>query len=173
MFLKLLGSTLILGASGFLGYVLSQDFIKRPQELRTLQGLLQMLENEIKYMANVLSDAFEKVSRSSSSAISVFFKDTIEQLEKNNSLNSAQAWEMAIRNNIKNTALNKEDEEILISFGKLLGNTDVDGQIKNIKLTLTQLKLQEQKAEEARLKYGSMYRKLGILGGVALVIILL
>ena len=37
------------------------------------------------------------------------------------------------------TALNREDEQILLSFGKSLGNTDLEGQIKNIRLTLAQL----------------------------------
>ena len=34
----------------------------------------------------------------------------------------------------------------------MLGSSDLEGQIKNIRLTLNQLKLQEQKAEEFRKK---------------------
>ena len=68
--------------------------------------------------------------------------------------------------------MNSEDEEILISFGKLLGSSDTEGQIKNIRLTLNQLKMQEEKAEELRKKNESMYRNLGVLGGLAIIIIL-
>jgi len=54
----------------------------------------------------------------------------------------------------------------------MLGSSDVEGQIKNIRLTINQLKLQEQKAEELRAKNEAMYRNLGILGGLAIIIIL-
>jgi stage III sporulation protein AB len=73
---------------------------------------------------------------------------------------------------IRMTALNKEDEQVLLSFGRSLGNTDLDGQIRNIRLTLGQLAMQERKAEENRKKNESMYRSLGILGGMAVVIVL-
>lgn len=173
MLFKILGSIVVILASTALGYALSREFSKRPQEIRILQAHLQMLENEIVFMSSLLTDAFEKIYKSGNSAVNGFFGKTAEYLVKNTNLNALEAWEMSVRNNIKNTALNKEDEEILLSFGKMLGNSDRDGQVNNIRLTLAQLKLQEQKAEENRKKNEMMYKRLGILGGIAIVIILI
>jgi len=87
----------------------------------------------------------------------------VEALENDTGITAGEAWAKAVKENIKNTSLNKEDEEIIISFGKMLGSSDVEGQIKNIRLTINQLKLQEQKAEELRAKNEAMYRNLGYL----------
>lgn len=173
MLLKIIGSVLIITASSFIGFVYSRDCSKRPQQLREIQSMLQMLENEISFLSNLLADAFEKVYKSNKDATSLIFKSAFENLCGNTGYNAQEAWELAVRDNIKKTSLNEEDELILISFGKLLGNSDVEGQINNIRLTISQLKMQELKAEEIRKKNENMYRALGVLGGIASVILLL
>ncbi len=173
MVFKLLGCIMVLLSSGFLGYVLSSDCKKRPRQLRELQSMLQMFENQISYLSDVLAEAFGRISGTGSGETGIFFSDTVERLRSGRSLSAAQAWEEAVRGNIKKTSLNREDEEILVSFGKLLGGSDLEGQVKNIRLTLYQLRSQEQKAEESRKKNESMYRSLGILGGLAVVIVLI
>jgi stage III sporulation protein AB len=173
MLLKIIGSIMIILSSSFIGYVLSRDCSRRPREIRELQGLLQMLENEISYLSSYISDAFERICKASTADVTIFFKDTASSLRKDDSLNASEAWERAVTRNIKRTSLSKEDEGILISFGKMLGNSDIEGQIKNIGLALSQLKNQEQKAEEARAKSEKMFKSLGILGGLAVVVILI
>ncbi|HOQ07528.1 MAG TPA: stage III sporulation protein SpoIIIAB [Clostridiales bacterium] len=172
MFLKIAGSMIVLLASSFLGYILARDCSRRPQQLRSLQNLLQMFENHITYLSDVLVEAFDRISRSGVET-GIFFRTAAELLKDGTAANASEAWEMAVRNCIGLTALNKEDEQILLSFGKMLGSTDLEGQIKNIRLTLGQLAVQEEKAEENRKKNESMYKSLGILGGMALVIILI
>jgi stage III sporulation protein AB len=173
MLVKIFGSFIVMAASTMLGYALARDCSKRPNDLRTLQALLQMFENEITYLSNLLSVAFGNICRSNKSTVAEFFSSTINILKKDSSKNASEAWEIAIGESISKTSLNKEDKEILVSFGKMLGNSDIEGQIKNIKLTLNQLKLQEQKAEESKKKNETMYRTLGVLGGIAIVVILI
>jgi stage III sporulation protein AB len=173
MILKIIGSIIVLFSSGFLGNILSSDCRNRPQQLRELQALLAMLENRITYLSDVLVEAFETIIRTSKSRTTVFFEDTIQKLAANRNINAAEAWEAAVRENIKKTSLNREDEEMLVSFGKILGGSDLDGQVKNIRLTLEQLRLQERKAEESRAKNEGMYKSLGVLGGIAVVIVLI
>jgi len=172
VFLKITGSIIILLASSFLGYILSRDCSIRPQQLRELQGLLQMLENEISYMANLLTDAFYKMHETRKNEISLIFKQTADYLIENKGLNASEAWEKALKENIRKTALNKEDEKVLISFGKMLGKSDIEGQLKNIRLAMKQLEIQEKKAEELKAKNEVMYKRLGVLFGLALIIIL-
>ena len=173
MLFKITGSLIVILSCTFLGFVLSTDCKKRPQQLRELQSILQMFENQISYLSDVIAEAFDRISRIGCSETCVFFSKTIEILKEERSLNASQAWEQAVRQNIKKTSLNREDEEVLVAFGKMLGSSDMEGQIKNIRLTLMQLKLQEGKAEDCRTKNESMYRSLGILGGIAVVIVLL
>lgn len=173
MLLKIAGSIIVVLSCSFLGFVLSQDLKKRPRQLRELQGLLQMFENQITYLSDIIIEAFERISMVGRCGTCVFFKRTAEILREDGSCSAPGAWERAVRECIRETSLNKEDEEILAAFGKSLGNTDLEGQIKNIRLTLSQLKVQEDKAEENRNRNERMYRSLGLLGGAAIVILLL
>jgi len=172
MFLKIIGCAAVLLSSTFTGYMLSRQCSKRPQDLRDLQSMLYMLENEIGCLVNVLPDAFEKISRCrKNSSVSVIFGQTSEFLREKGSCTASQAWDRAVTENIAGTALNEEDKEILLSFGKMLGNSGLEGQIKNIRLTIKQLEVQEKKAEAVRLKNERMYRSLGVLGGLAIVLV--
>lgn len=173
MLFKIAGSVIVILSCTFLGFVLSTDCRRRPRQLRELQSMLQMFENQINYLSDVIAEAFERISRIGCSDTCIFFSRTVEILKEKKTVSASQAWEEAVRQNIKKTSLNREDEEVLIAFGKILGSSDLEGQIKNIRLTLGQLKLQEGKAEESRNRNENMYRSLGILGGIAVVIVLL
>lgn len=173
MLFKIVGSMIVILSCTFLGFVMSNDCRRRPQQLRDLQGKLQMFENQISYLSDVITEAFDRIGRVGCSETCIFFTRTVEILQEERSISASQAWEQAVRQNIKKTSLNREDEEIIADFGKILGSSDLEGQIKNIRLTLEQLKLQEEKAEESRSRNENMYRSLGILGGIAVVIVLL
>jgi len=173
MLFKIIGSIIVVLSCSFLGFILSGDLSRRPRQLRELQGLLQMFENQISYLSDVLTEAFERIAKAGRSDVGTFFSRTIEILHEDRMLCASEAWTRAVRDSIRKTALNREDEEVLYDFGKMLGNTDLDGQIKNIRFTLEQLGMQEQKAEESRRKNENMYRSLGMLGGFAVVIVLL
>ena len=173
MILKITGSLMVILASAFIGCALSGNYSARPRQLRELQCLFKMLENEISFLSNLLADAFTRICETSRCDTAKFFANAAAHMRSNPSLTASQAWEAAIDDIIGKTALDEEDKAILVSFGKLLGNSDTEGQIKNIELVLSQLKQQENKAEEQRLKNAAMYRRLGVLGGIAIVIILL
>jgi stage III sporulation protein AB len=170
---KLIGSLMVIVSSSILGYLASKEYSKRPSQLRELQVLMQIFENEISFLSSVLGNAFESIYKAGKSEVREFFYDTVNNLEGNSGYGAFKAWEKAVKDNIKRTSLNKEDEEILLQFGKILGSTDKDGQISNIRHVVSQLKLQEQKAEDMRKKNEDMCRKLGLLGGIAIVIVLL
>lgn len=172
MLLKFAGSLVVLCASTFLGYAVASDFGKRPQQLRELQAMMILLENEIAFMSNLLKDALHKVGTSSKGRTAVFFRQAVTHLEES-CAGASEAWSKSVEENIENTALNQEDREILITFGKMLGSSDYEGQIRNIRIALSQLQVQEKKAEELKKKNESLYRNLGILGGLAIVIVLL
>lgn len=173
MLFKIAGSIIVILSCTFLGCILSADCKRRPRQLRELQSMLQMFENQISYLSDVIVEAFERISKVGCNETCIFFSRTVEILKEERSISASQAWEKAVRQNIRKTSLNQEDEEVLLGFGRILGSSDLEGQIKNIRLTLGQLKLQEGKAEDSRSKNENMYRSLGILGGIAVVIVLL
>lgn len=172
MMLKIIGSVMIIAASAFAGQVLAMGYKLRPQHLREMQLLLQMLENEIGYLSTVLPDAFRNIAVGSSSAPGTIFTGMAENLRKSGA-DAASAWNDAVSGNIGRTALTKEDGVILCNFGRMLGGSDRENQIGNIRLTVAQLRIQEQKAEDSRKKNETMYKSLGLLCGAAVIVIMI
>ena len=64
-------------------------------------------------------------------------------------------------------------QDILKKLGKLLGQTDVEGQISEIEVVTKFLDTQLSNAEEERNKNEKMYRTLGIVSGLTIAIILI
>jgi stage III sporulation protein AB len=67
----------------------------------------------------------------------------------------------------------KEDVEVFLSLGRMLGNSDRSDQEKNFKLIFMEIGNLEEEAREEKEKNEKVYKNLGLLFGVALVIILL
>lgn len=172
MLLKLAGGAMILAASSLIGFSLADRLVKRQQQLKQLTGLMHLLENEIRYMSNLLADAFEKITDDRMTEAAAFFTESASILRKENETSASEAWRRAVAKCIKNTSLDKEDERVLLSFGNMLGNSDTEGQLKNIRFIISRLEEREQNAEEKRKRGEPMYRKLGILAGLAIVILM-
>lgn len=84
---------------------------------------------------------------------------------------AGDAWNKAIDTNILNII--EEDKNILKNLSKLLGATDLQGQISQIDVTSNFLDEQIKKAEREREKNEAMYRKLGMIIGLTIVIVLI
>ena len=67
----------------------------------------------------------------------------------------------------------KEDKDIIKGLAKMLGKTDIDGQVSEIKLTCKFLDVQIKDAENEKIKNEKLYKTLGATVGLALVIILI
>lgn len=171
MIIKFIGAIVLISATSLIGFSLANDCSKRPRALRELQSLLQMLENEISYLSNLLSEAFNRIYEGTNSDTAILFREAAKNLGING-VTADVAWEKSINENYAKLSLNKEDKDILLTFGNMLGNSDLEGQLNNIRLMSSQLKLQELKAEDMRQKNEKMYSSLGVLSGLAITIIL-
>jgi stage III sporulation protein AB len=105
MLLKIAGSFIVILSCSFLGYILSTDCRKRPQQLRELQSMLQMFENQISYLSDVITEAFDRICRIGGGDTCIFFSRTVELLRERQAKGASEAWERAVRDNIKKTAL--------------------------------------------------------------------
>ena len=173
MVIKLLGGMLVIGSATVIGYIMASKYAKRPEELRTLQAALQMLESEIAFSMSTLPQAFDRISHSFEHAVGKLFSYTSSLIKERTGITAKEAWIKALNACTPILHLEKQDREILMAFGNALGRLDKDSQIKNIHLACTKLSLEEKKAEELKYKYVRMYKSLGVLGGILIVLLLL
>ena len=68
--------------------------------------------------------------------------------------------------------LKKEDIRLLKTFGNMMGKTDIEGQINEINQFLILLNGQISNVEEEKNKNSKMYKSLGTIIGLGIVVIL-
>ena len=159
---------LIFSSSLTIGILVSKKYLNRVKELKEMKNALNMFETKIKYTYASLPEIFEEISNIIQNNIGGIFEISAKKMK---STSAGTAWEEAIDES--NIYLKKEDKTILKGLGRLLGKTEIEGQISEIKLVKTFLDTQINLAEDEKSKNEKMYKTLGGIIGLALVIILI
>jgi len=161
---------IIFGACTSLGVLMSKKYKNRVIELREFKSTMNTLETKIKFTYEPIPEILKDISENLGKNTSLILKKASLYMEKNT---TQSAWNQAIEETKKNLSLNNEDITIIKNLGNLLGKTDVEGQISEINVTSNFIDSQIIKAEEERKKNEKMYRNLGTIVGLAIVIILI
>lgn len=158
---------LILVFSTLIGKFLSKKYVYRVLELEEIKNALNILKTKIKFTYEPIPDIFQEISNNSDRNVGNIFRVAKEKM---NNLTANKAWEEAVEETSNN--LNKEDKKTLKTLSKLLGQTDVEGQISQIEITERFLDVQIKEAIEAKQKNEKLYLRLGTIMGLVMVIIL-
>ena len=160
LFWVLLGCTLV-------GKNLSKKFVMRVKELEEMKNALSMFQTKIQFTFEPIPEIFEEIAKHSQKNIGQIFLIAKEKMKNDT---ASKAFEEAIEESDSN--LNQEDRYVLKTLSKLLGQTDVEGQISQIEITQKFLEEQLKEAREEKQKNEKLYSKLGTTIGLAIVIIL-
>ena len=159
---------IIFSISCVLGITISKKFSSRVKELKEIKSALNMFEEKIKFTYETIPDVFFEISQNTSESISKIFEEASYNMKM---MSAGLAWEKAIDES--NTKLTVEDKETLKGLAKMLGKTDLDGQVSEIRLVQKFLETKLQDAELEKTKNEKLYKTLGVTCGLALVIILI
>ena len=158
----------ILGLAVYMGNLKANQYVNRVKELICIKSALNIFENKIKFTQSPLKEIFKNIGENASE---YNIKNIFEALAIEEDLNIHEKWKNVISDIESN--LNSEDKNILIDMGKILGTTDVDGQVSNIKITTSFIDRQIEKAEQEKEKNAKMFRTLGIVSGLSIIVILI
>lgn len=169
-FLRYLFLISILTCSTSAGFLFSRGYADRVRELNFLSNLINILQNKIKFTHKPLPEILDEISKiKGNTKISEIFLKSGQKL-KNKKIENA--WNEAISEEKIFLNLKNEDINLIKTLGNVLGKTDVEGQMSEINQFNTLLKVQIKNAEEERNKNSKMYKSLGTIIGLAIVIIL-
>ena len=166
-FIKYFILFLILVSSSLIGKFLSKKYVYRLEELEEMKNSLNILKTKIKFTYEPIPDIFEEISKNTNKNIGNIFLLAKEKMEK---MPASKAWEIAVEKIECN--FKKEDKKTIKLLSKLLGRTDIEGQISQIEITEEFLNTQIKEAEEEKLKNEKLYTRLGTVMGLTIVIIL-
>ena len=167
--IKLVISASIVGISTYIGTYKARKLKEREYVLRDAITFLKLVENEIKYMMNILPNAYEIARQKLNTELKIKIGNiVIDMLEMRN----IELVENSIEKNIAEiSCLEDYDKNVIISTLKNLGRSDVEGQINIIENGITTLENQVTEANEVKLTNSKLYRTIGIIAGLMLVII--
>lgn len=154
--------------SATIGVNISKKYSSRVKELKQFFQALTIFEEKIKFTYEPIPDVFLDISNNFDSPLKEIFYNASEKMQ---SMSASEAWEDAIDESKNN--LIKEDKDSIKALAKMLGKTDLDGQVSEIRLTKQFIKTKIEEAEYQRNKNEKLYRTLGITFGLTIVIILI
>lgn len=161
---------LILGSSTSIGFLLSNRYTNRVEELKSISKLINILQNKIKFTRKPLKEIFSELSKlGENENINCICLKVSKNLENQKMSN---IWNNMVEEESKNLSLKDDDINLLKTLGNILGKSDVDGQMSEINLFAELFKNQIQKAEQEREKNAKMYKSLGTIIGLVIVIVL-
>lgn len=163
--IKFLNLGLICFICFYIGNLKAKSYENRVIDLTKFQNSLVMFKSKIEFTYEPINNIFSDISKV------IYENDNnifIETLKRDKEI--YLAWNESIDNQKNN--FNNEDKEIIKMFGKLLGKTDLKGQVSQIELTQKLIEKQIEKAENDKIKNSKLYKTMGIICGMAICIIL-
>lgn len=167
-FFKFIILIVIFGTCSIIGIKYSKKFENRYKNLKEIKNMLNIFKTKIKYTYEPLPEIFNQISKNTYEEVGEIFFKASEKMKK---INAQDAWRKSIDES--NIEISKEDKNVLKGMSKLLGKTNIEGQINEIELTENFLNKQIEDAEKEKNKNVKLYKTLGITIGLAIVILLL
>ena len=166
---KLLISCGIIGLCAYMGNLKASKLHSREYILREMVTFFSLVENEIKYMMSILPNAYEAARQKLTTNLKdVIGKIVVDML----SCDNIYLTEQSIVNNISNlTELTDYDRNVFSSTLKNLGRSDLTSQINIIQNGISILENQIKEANEIKLKNSKLYRTIGTITGLMIVVI--
>lgn len=171
--IKIIFNTLILMSSLIMGFAFGSIYSKRAKSLLDLQYCIRVLESEIINGNIPLPQALENVAMKGKGSMAKLFKEIKDDLMIHKREDIYDSFFLQRDLLKKKYALNAQDIEVFLYLGKILGKTNKNDQEKNIKFIITQLENHYMEAEAESLKNTKLYRTLGLLAGLGVIIILI
>lgn len=155
---------LLLAVSTFVGLKIADSYRKKLLFAQDFVGLLDLIETNILFMQDDLKKFLESKKDNFHKEFKAFLENFINNL--NDSSVCLDNWKK------EQNITSQETAELLVNFMKGLGRNDSTTQLQIIEQTKSILQKHLTQAQSEQ-KKGHLYSRLGIMGGLALFIIVL
>ena len=170
--IRIVGMLLTLAASTAFGLYMSSLGTFRKQDMLEFKKAMLILKSEIEYVAAPLPEAMANIAARTVMPISQIFAHFADALKHNEAGETAyRLWLAAIDTSKKETFLKEEDLETIGNFGKTLGYLDKQMQVDSINFTMDYIDTQVSELQESNQKNQRMYKTLGVVGGILLLVV--
>lgn len=161
-YINLLGIVFI---STYLGIYKAKEYENRVKDLLKFKNALVMFKSKLEFTYEPIKTIFFDISKVIYKENNNIFKKVIK--DENDIY---IAWKKAVKEEKNFT---NEDKDVIEMIGKLLGKTDLNGQVNEINLGLDLVEKQIYMAENEKQKNVKLYKTIGTVAGIGICIILI
>lgn len=147
-------------AGAITGLVLSDKLKQKREGSREIYSMLVQISSLIRYRRLNVYEIVRELNSSKNYKYLRFLSQLPECYNPGEDFH--EQW---FRSLITDRELSDDERSLLLSFGSVLGTSDVEGQLMYIESSLESVKALEQRRTEEYQQKGKLYRSLGILFG--------
>ncbi len=163
--------TFVVVGCGYLGISYAGVAEIRIRQLEMLEQMLCQLEFNIAFLLQPFSRALQSVAGSYQGAMSRLFSLVADRMIHTPNLSLEAAFQSALEET-SGVRLKQEEREILQEFFRYIGCGDRENSRDGIRMTVAKLRLVRESAISVREKDGKLWRSMGFLGGLLIVLLL-
>lgn len=149
------------------GSYFAERLHKRVIMLEKTELMLSVIYNEIKYISLPAVQLVDLLSTKSELKELKFIRSCRRYLNEGDPF--PESWKKSL--SASTSSLNRRDTELIISFGENFGTTDNDGQLSKCALYLELLKSNYNEAVNNYSRYSKLFKSLGVLAGLSVIIL--
>ncbi len=173
LFCKLCGAMLVLTGCMGVAAGLIHETKCHISALNTIRCMMMLLQSEVSYKNLSLVEAFLEISDRLPEAFKHFMKAMHEEWNKRDGTELAVIWREQAYRCLQNVRMKKHELDVFASFGEQLGFQDRNMQLTQLQMYENSLKEEAEHMTQKARETGRIYRLLGIMGGIFIIIILI
>jgi len=167
--LKLLGSTLVIGAGGVAGFSCAGRLEAELDELERLEAALTALSSEISYSLMPLPGALSKAGERAGGTTGAIF----QRIGGLSGLAQRRTPVEALVRALDDEHIGRFQEHVLKDLVRNLGTSGHKEQVRHIEMSIDRVRSWRRRLEDDYRKKARVYRYLGLFSGVGVAIVLL
>lgn len=170
---RALGNGMIVVAGSLIGFHYAKDIQKRYEELYMWKKNFRMIYGDISYGGITLIEVLNRVEEQSKKEYKAFFHYVAQEISACRKRKLGDIWNEGVDIHLQGSSLIERDKKELKFVGQYMGNVDKKQQLAMIQMYLDKVECAIQELECEKDKKMKLYRTLGILGSIFVVILFL
>ena len=173
MIFKIIGGLFVIFSTTLFSIYVESNDKYRIEDLEDIKNGFSLFISNMEYTHLPLSEVFFNISKKINGVSKDIFKKTSDLLYEHKFETAYEAWEFSILENYEKSYFNENDIEEFLYFGKNIGYLDFSRQIENGRQAIYYIERSLEDLRKKRDKGRKLYRSLGMLFGLLIVIVLL
>lgn len=170
---KLIGSVLVLASAAAIGGIFAGRVKEQENWLKEIKLMLLLLSGELKYNKTPLPEALLTVAGRHNGVLTGFFKSLGSELLNQNGMALNELWEKQAERAMKQAVLSTAQKQEFASLGDCFLETDSTARENAVAFYISRLETELETMQKTGRDKAYLYRMLGMLGGMFLLVLIL